>query len=76
MPLGDVFVFYDAGRADELAALPGEPVTTELRSVGAGLDILPGKPVTGTLTWAHALATGLDTHRGDSRLLFIVRAAF
>jgi hemolysin activation/secretion protein len=76
VPLGDVFVFYDAGRANELAALPGEPATTELRSFGAGLDVFPGKPVAGTLTWAHALVTGLDTHRGDSRLLFIVRGAF
>lgn len=76
LPLGDVFVFYDAGRADELASLPGEPGTTELRSAGAGLDFFPGKPVTGTLTWADPLVTGPDTHRGNSRLLFILRGSF
>lgn len=76
LPLGDVFLFYDAGRADQLASLPGEPGTTELRSVGAGLDFFPGKPVTGTLTWADPLVTGPDTHRGNSRFLFILRGSF
>jgi hemolysin activation/secretion protein len=76
LPIGDVFVFYDAGRADELAALPGEPGTTELRSAGAGLDFFPGKPLTGTLTWADPLVTGPDTRRGSSRFLFIVRGSF
>jgi hemolysin activation/secretion protein len=74
--LGDVFVFYDAGRAHELAVLAGEPGNTELRSVGAGLDLFPGKLVTGTLTWADPLANGPNTRRGSSRFLFIVRGSF
>jgi hemolysin activation/secretion protein len=76
LSLGDMFVFYDAGRADELAALPGEPGTTELRSAGAGLDLLPGKYFTGALTWADPLANGPNTRRGHSKLLFIVRGSF
>jgi hypothetical protein len=37
---------------------------------------LPGKWITGSLTWADPLATGPNTKRGDSRLLFDVRGAF
>jgi hemolysin activation/secretion protein len=75
-PLGDVFVFYDAGHSHVVDPLPGEPAALTLRSWGGGLNLLPGKMVTGSLTWADPLVTGPNTRRGDSRLLFIVRGAF
>jgi hemolysin activation/secretion protein len=75
-PLIDGFVFFDAGQARVIDPLPGEPVDTTLRSYGAGFNLFPGRPVTGSLTWAYPLANGPNTLRGDSRLLFIVRGAF
>jgi hemolysin activation/secretion protein len=76
LQLGDVFVFYDVGRADMIDPLPNEPHSTTLRSWGAGLNLLPGRWITGSLTWADPLADGPNTHRGDSRILFVVRGAF
>jgi hemolysin activation/secretion protein len=74
--LGDVFVFYDAGRANIIDPLPGEPASTVLRSWGVGLNVLPGKWLNGLVTWADPLADGPYTHRGDSRILFVVRGTF
>ena len=74
--LGDLFVFFDAGRTDFVDPLPGEPATTELRSWGAGLHVLPGQPITGLLTWADPLSDGPITHRGDWRVLFVIRGSF
>ena len=75
-PVGDVFVFYDTGHAHVIDALPGEPVSLVLHSWGAGLNLVPGKWVTGSLTWADPLSVGPYTRRGDSRLLFVVRSVF
>jgi hemolysin activation/secretion protein len=75
-PLGDVFVFFDSGHSHVIDPLPGEPAAITLRSWGAGVNLLPGKMFTGSLTWADPLVTGPNTRRGDSRLLFIVRGAF
>jgi hemolysin activation/secretion protein len=74
--LGDVFLFYDIGRANLIDPLAGEPASTTLRSWGAGLNLLPGRWITGALTWADPLADGPNTHRGDSRILFLVRGTF
>jgi hemolysin activation/secretion protein len=74
--LGDVFVFYDIGRADSIDSLPGEPASVTLRSWGAGLHLFPGRALNGLLTWADPLETGPNTRRGDARILFIVRASF
>jgi hemolysin activation/secretion protein len=74
--LMDLFVFFDAGRADIVDPLPGEPVTTELRSWGAGLHLFPGQPITGSLTWADPLTQGPNTRRGQSRVLFVIRGSF
>jgi hemolysin activation/secretion protein len=74
--LGDSFVFFDAGHAHYIDALPGEPGHTILRSYGAGLDLLPGHVVTGTLTWAVPLTPGPDTRAHVSRILFDVKGAF
>ena len=76
LALGDVFVFYDAGQADIIDALPGEPVSTSLRSWGGGIDLLPSYWLNGVLTWADPLRTGPNTRRGDSRILFMVRGSF
>jgi hemolysin activation/secretion protein len=74
--LGDVFVFYDAGRANLIDPLPGEPASTVVRSWGAGLNLLPSYWLNGVLTWADPLRTGPNTLRGDSRILFLVRGSF
>jgi len=76
LPLGDLFVFYDTGHAHVIDPLPGEPASLTLHSWGTGLNLLPGKPFTGSLTWAYPLANGPVTPRGDSRLLFIMRGSF
>jgi hemolysin activation/secretion protein len=75
-PLGDAFFFYDTGHAHVLDTLPGEADSLTLHSWGAGLNLLPGKWVTGSLTWADPLADGPDTRRGNARILFIVRGSF
>lgn len=75
-PLGDLFVFFDAGHAHLIDALPGEPGAISLHSWGAGVDLLPGRAITGSVTWAYPLSDGPNTPRGDSRLLFIVRGSF
>jgi hemolysin activation/secretion protein len=76
LSLGDVFVFYDAGRANIIDPLSGEPASTVLRSWGAGLNLLPGKWINGLVTWADPLANGPNTRRGASRVLFVVRGSF
>jgi hemolysin activation/secretion protein len=73
---GDVFLFYDAGRAMVIDPLPGEPGSATLRSWGAGLHLLPGKWLNGSVTWADPLADGPSTRRGASRVLFVVRGMF
>ena len=74
--VGDLFVFYDAGRASLIDPLSDEPATTVLRSWGAGLNLLPSYWINGSLTWADPLRNGPNTRRGDSRILFVVRGAF
>jgi len=74
--LGDTFVFYDAGRANVIDSLPNEPASTVLSSWGAGVHLLPSYWINGVLTWADPLRNGPNTHRGDSRLLFVVRGGF
>jgi hypothetical protein len=56
--------------------LPGESARTVLRSYGAGLDLLPGASVTGSLLVAHPLAEGIQTRAGVWRVLFSVRGSF
>ena len=76
LPLGDLFLFFDAGRADTLDPLPSEPGSAVLYSTGVGLHLLPGKPINGVLTWADPLRDGPNTRHGDSRVLFVVRGSF
>jgi len=72
----DVYIFYDAGRGRVYAALPGQLPVIELRSYGAGLDLLPGQKLTGSLSWARVVDTASVTQAGDSRVLFLVRGSF
>jgi hemolysin activation/secretion protein len=74
--LGDAFLFYDVGRGRIYQALDGQASLVELRSFGAGLDILPGQWLTGSLSWAYALDASSVTHAGDSRVLFLLRSSF
>jgi hemolysin activation/secretion protein len=73
---GDAFIFFDAAQSRSIDALPGEPDLTNLHSIGAGLDLLPGQNVTGTLTWAEPLMPGPHTARHESRLLFDMKGSF
>jgi hemolysin activation/secretion protein len=73
---GDVFVFYDAGRAALIGSLPNEPASTVLSSWGAGVHLLTSYWLNGSLTWADPLRNGPNTRRGDSRILFVVRGSF
>jgi hemolysin activation/secretion protein len=72
----DVYGFFDVGKGSIFDALPGQPVSTRLRSWGFGLDILPGQKFTASATWARAMDTASVTHVGDSRVLFIARGSF
>ena len=74
--VGDLFLFYDAGRANYLAPLSNQQTAWVLSSYGAGVHILPSYWINGILTWADPLRTGPNTRRGDSRLLFMVRGSF
>jgi hemolysin activation/secretion protein len=73
--LADALVFFDAGRTYVIAAL-GQPTHVELRSWGAGINLLPGQHVTGSVIWAHALRDGSQTKSGENRVLFTVRSTF
>ena len=74
--LGDTFVFYDAGLVSMIDPLPGQSAHTVLRSWGAGLDVLPGRSITGSLVWADPLVDGPRTPQGEARFLFLVRGSF
>jgi hemolysin activation/secretion protein len=72
----EAFVYYDLGVDDVIDPLSNEPGRTRLRSVGAGLNLWPGRPLSGAFTWADPLTDGPRTRRGSSRLLFDLRASF
>ena len=74
--LGDAFVFFDDARAALLQPLPEQQATFNLRSYGAGIDLLPGHALFGTLTWAMPIVNGPRTLAHDSRYLFLVRGTF
>ena len=74
--LGDGFVFFDAGRGHTLDALPGEPGNTTLRSWGIGLDLFPGHPVSGSLTFADPLRQGPRSKANEPRVLFDLKGSF
>jgi hemolysin activation/secretion protein len=74
--LGAAFLFFDAGNSHTIDALPGQPEATELRSAGAGLELLPGQRVSGSLTWADPLVEGPRTRAYASRVLFELRGSF
>jgi hemolysin activation/secretion protein len=74
--LGDAFAFFDDGSATLLQALPGQQATFNLRSYGAGIDLLPGHALFGTLTWTVPIVDGPRTRANESRYLFLIRGTF
>jgi hemolysin activation/secretion protein len=74
--VGDVYVFFDAGRGKVYDALAGQDGNITLRSWGLGVDVLPGEKVTGSLSYAHVLDTASVTRAGSSRVLFVLRGSF
>jgi hemolysin activation/secretion protein len=71
----DLFVFFDDGHVTFIAPLPGQPTHADLRSLGAGLDLLATRHFTSSLTWAYPLVAGPYTAAHDSRILFLVRSS-
>jgi hemolysin activation/secretion protein len=76
MDLGDAFAFFDDGSATLLQALPGQVATYNLRSYGAGIDLLPGHALYGSFTWTMPLVNGPRTRANESRYLFLIRGTF
>jgi hemolysin activation/secretion protein len=74
--LVDGFVFFDAGLAHFIDPLADQLSRQTLRSFGSGLDLFPGRSITGSLTWAYPLDDAAHTRSGDPRLLFFVRGSF
>ncbi|HWY96615.1 MAG TPA: POTRA domain-containing protein [Steroidobacteraceae bacterium] len=72
----NAFAFFDDGRMHLFSVLANQPDYAILRSWGAGLNLLPGHPVNGVLTWADPLTDGSYTRAHQWRLLFAVHAAF
>lgn len=70
------FVFFDGARVSAIDPLPGEPSNVALRSWGAGFNFAAPWGFAGSLTWADPLLDASHTLRGDSRLLFMVRASW
>ncbi|HEY2679095.1 MAG TPA: ShlB/FhaC/HecB family hemolysin secretion/activation protein [Steroidobacteraceae bacterium] len=71
--IADAFVFYDVGRVNTIDSLPGEPSNSELRSLGAGINLSLLQHMTGALSWAYPLNDGLETRAHDGRVLFFLR---
>ena len=74
--LTDAFLYADAGVAQTLQILAGEPAFRHPRSVGLGMDLVAWKRLSGTLTWARPLADADFTRENETRLLFLLRASF
>jgi hemolysin activation/secretion protein len=71
----DLFAFFDDGHVTFIAPLPGDPTHADLRSIGAGIDLLATQHFTGSVTWAYPLVAGPYTAAHDSRVLFLVRGS-
>jgi hemolysin activation/secretion protein len=74
--LADGFLYFDAAVAQMLEVLPGEPMRMHPRSWGFGVDLWPGRKLTGSLVWAHPLVSASATRADESRLLFLLRGTF
>ena len=74
--VADAFVFFDAGVAEMLQNLPGEPMHAHPRSWGLGIGLAPVKGVTASLVWARPLVSAIATHADESRVLFVLRTSF
>ena len=76
LALGDVYVFFDAGRMWVIDPLSSEPAGANLRSWGVGFDLLPLQKLTGSFTYARTLSAASVTRAGESRFLFVLRGTF
>lgn len=74
--MAEAFLYYDLGLDDVIDPLSNEPGRARLRSAGAGLNLWPGRPVSGAVTWSDPLTNGPRTRHGDSRVLFDLKASF
>lgn len=72
----DYYAFTDYGLVSTMNALPGEARTTDLSSVGIGLDLWAPGNVVGSLAWAYPLVDGPRTAEGDSRVHFSLRSSW
>jgi hemolysin activation/secretion protein len=74
--VADAFIFFDAGVAEMLENLPGEPMHSHPRSWGLGIGLAPAKGITASLVWARPLVSAITTYADESRILFLVRTSF
>jgi hemolysin activation/secretion protein len=74
--VADAFLYFDAGAAEMLQELPGEPMHAHPRSWGLGVGLAPVKGITASLVWARPLVSAITTRADESRLLFLVRGWF
>lgn len=73
-----VFAFVDAARLRLQGPLPDDstPTTTDLLSVGAGLDLQVTPYFNSVVDWARVLEDGPSTEAGSDRVLFRVWTSF
>jgi hemolysin activation/secretion protein len=77
-PLGQLYVFgfVDGGVASLLDALPGQHWSVRLWSTGGGLRLVSPTGLSGSFDYAVPEANGIQTHKGDGRMDFLVRYGF
>jgi hemolysin activation/secretion protein len=72
----DAFAFADYGIVSTLQPLPGEPSSTDLGSIGLGLNFTALSHLSGELAFAYPLLDGPRTQAGDSRIHFALRTTW
>ena len=65
-------VFYDFGELFRNNALPAEPASASINSIGAGLRASMGKNLSAQADWAQALVAGSRQAKNQSRIHFSV----
>lgn len=70
------FGFVDAGEAKLVDPLPSQQASLALWSTGAGLRLEDVHGLTATADWAVPQKDGVTTHKGESRVEFLVRYGF
>lgn len=70
------YVFQDWARARFQNPLPSQPAAITLASIGAGIDLVVGSHISGTLLYGRALKEAAHTRKGDGRYQFAVRGVW